>query len=157
MSVDAVTPPTIVMLTDVDTIIQPGAMVAHVPHPSPTASKKQQDIQEGASALQFGPFDVEAARSKATAEADGRFIELYQAARKNAPRCNGVPLQWMTISQMAATLQISKSCISNWATRQYIVSLKGPGKNQHRYVHLDNTLAFIQDQVLRDADWDSAI
>lgn len=72
------------------------------------------------------------------AKIDPRFVDLYQAARRNAPRCGDIPLQWMTIAEAALTLRMSKAVLANWATRGYIATIKTAGHSAHRLVHLDN-------------------
>ena len=143
------------MLADVNQLPQ------HQQHAPPTARNLKRRRTQNSSAdrsthirvpLRLGSFDPEDERSMEAASLDGRLIELYQAARDNAPHCGGVPLSWMTIQQAAQTLRIHKSVLSNWATRGYIATVKGPGTNQHRLVHLDNILVFMQECILRDAD-----
>lgn len=55
----------------------------------------------------------------------------------------------MTIAQAAKSLRIS-CLVSNWTTRGYIATVKGPGTNNHRLVHLDNILVWMQDRILCD-------
>ncbi len=73
---------------------------------------------------------------------------MFAEAHANAPRSGGIQLAWMTISQAAATLRISKSVLATWATRCYIASVKGDGANDHRYLHLDNVLHFLADRMV---------
>jgi hypothetical protein len=81
--------------------------------------------------------------------ADEGLMDLFTAARRNAPRCGDIPLQWMTIAQAAATLCIHKAVLSNWSNRGYIATIKSPGSNNHRLVHLDNILVFMHECIMR--------
>lgn len=92
-------------------------------------------------------IDAEAAATETLT--NPQFESLCRDAKENAPRCDGVPLQWMTIAQAARTLGIHKSVIANWATRGYIATVKGMSNNAHRLVHLDNILIFMQESILQ--------
>jgi len=56
----------------------------------------------------------------------------------------------MRISDAAATFRMNRRTLSMWASRGLIASLKGEGANSHRLVHIDNILAYMEDQ-LREA------
>lgn len=89
------------------------------------------------------------ANRAASAQPPACITELFEEAHANAPLCGGVRLQWMTIAQAAATVRISKTVLSSWATRGYIASVKGnsKGANGHRLVHLDNILHFLAEGI----------
>jgi hypothetical protein len=73
--------------------------------------------------------------------------ELFALAHARAPRMGDTQLAWMTISQAAACLRISKLVLASWATRGYIASVKGEGPNAHRIVHIDNVLHYLAECI----------
>lgn len=75
--------------------------------------------------------------------------DLFREARMHAPRCekSNTPLKWLTLAQASHTLGIHKSVLGRWCSRGYIASVKGPGANDHRYVHWENILLFMADNM----------
>ena len=150
-------PSSVVMLDDLDAI-QPTRTIAQQPCPTPRtplqstpqpsfAAARPSDL---AMAISADPDKATNSESKPSS-VDPRFRELYEAARRNAPRCGDVVQEWLSIAEAARTLRMSKAVLSNWVSRGYVASIKTAGHNTHRLVHLDNILAFMQETILRDA------
>ncbi len=111
----------------------------------------QTSPQAAAETIETGP--ERAARTFTTSSSDPGaeqsqgIAEMFAAAHANAPRSGGIQLQWMTISQAAAALRMSKNVLSSMATRGLIASVKCGGANQHRLVHIDNVLHYLADSI----------
>ena len=115
---------------------QPPAQPIIIPEPD---SKEESDSETDEASQMEPESETEAATSLSQSIREHLLAEAYE----NAPLCGKVRLKWMTISQAATTLKISKSVLSTWATRGYIASVKGNGANDHRLVHIEDIVNFL--------------
>lgn len=124
-------------------------------HSRPLKRRRAQHGEHAAEALANGDANADPLRMHSdTHDVDTRCADLYYAARARAPRagCGTAPLQWMTLSQMADTLQISRSVLASWADKRYIAVVRPDDSvNTPRLVHLENVLSFLRECVVRSS------